>query len=90
MHRGEMSGTAEQHAILRQEEFWIGYRRGMNRFLHGEIFADKDEVNAGSESDDPAPNGSSPLKIAWRSGYRSGCAGLTVEEAAINLKKLLQ
>jgi hypothetical protein len=90
MHREEKLGAEEQNAILRQEDFWFGYRRGVNRFLHGKIFADKEELDDGSESGDSSPDGSSPLEIARCNGYRSGCAGLTVEEAAVNLRKLLQ
>jgi len=90
MHREEKGRTAEQLAILREEEFWFGYRRGLNRFRYGKIYAYNEDLNAGSETADSSPNGSSPLEFARLMGYRSGCAGLSVEEAAVHLEQFLR
>jgi len=90
MHNQNKGRTAEQLAILLEEEFWFGYRRGLNRFRYGKIFADKEELNGGREIADSSPNGSSPFDIARRMGYRSGCEGLSVEEVAVHLEQFLR
>jgi hypothetical protein len=73
-----------------EEQFWIGYRRGFNRFRDGKIFAVDEEIAH------VTANALTPLdiatleKIAWSRGYQVGSAGLIVTEAAEEYKGFLR
>lgn len=67
---------------LLEEVFWQGYRHGLNRHLHGNIF----NYREGQYSWDELPDNLDDAPYIWRisggKGYRAGSAGLSIEGAA--------
>jgi hypothetical protein len=73
-----------------EEQFWIGYRRGFNRFRYGKIFAGYDEVTPVTANVFTHRDVASLEKLAGTMGYRFGSKGLSVTEAAEEYKVFLK
>jgi hypothetical protein len=92
--RGRKTPSADRFndvtARLMEEQFWIGYRRGFNRFRYGKIFAGYDEVNPVTANAFTPRDIVSLEKIAGTMGYRFGSKGLSVTEAAEEYKVFMK
>jgi hypothetical protein len=73
-----------------EEQFWIGYRRGLNRLRFGKIFAGYEEAATISANTVTPGDVATLEEIARIMGYRFGSKGLSVEEAAVEYKKFLR
>ncbi|HOI17275.1 MAG TPA: hypothetical protein PK036_13135 [Geobacteraceae bacterium] len=82
--------TVTASAVVRQEDFWFAYRRGMNRLRFGKIFG-SDEEHASRLNIPAGLEGDVYLEALARViGYRSGFAGDTVEEAGLKIVEFLK
>jgi hypothetical protein len=74
--------TGELNPAFWQPEFWLGYRRGLNRRLYGKIFGDSEFHRSWHDIPDNLEEEPSIERVVRGMGYRAGYAGLNVEEAA--------
>ena len=82
--------AATVSARVREEDFWIAYRRGINRLQFGKIFG-SDEEHASRLSIPSGLKGEEYLDVLARViGYRSADAGDTVEEAGRKISEILK
>lgn len=81
--------TAKLDTAFWEPEFWLGYRRGLNRRLHGKIFGDEEEHHRWHDITDKLEDEPSIELVARGMGYRAGFAGCNVEEAADRARKLI-
>jgi hypothetical protein len=73
-----------------EEFFWLGYRRGVNRLRSGKIFAGFEETRLFNPVTGTPDVDSPKEETAQVMGYRCGFAGLSVEDAAADLKEFLR
>ena len=73
-----------------EESFWFGYRRGLNKFRYGKIFAADDEFGPVTADTIGCGDVATLEQIGRSMGYRLGSKGLSVEEAAEEYRKFLR
>ncbi len=73
-----------------EPEFWLGYRRGLNRRLHGKIFGDEEEHHRWHDMPDNLEEEPSIELVARGMGYRAGFAGIDSEQAAGKLRDFMK
>jgi hypothetical protein len=73
-----------------EQDFWLGYRRGLNRRLYGEIFGNAEVHRSWHDIPDNLEKEPHIERVASGIGYRIGYAGTPIEEAAEELKKFIK
>ncbi len=95
MERGkETALTADELEKLKrgywEPEFWLGYRRGLNRLKYGNIFGSAEEHRSWSEIPHNLDEEPSIELVARGIGYRAGYMGMQVEGAAEKMREFLR
>lgn len=73
-----------------EQDFWLGYRRGLNRLQHGKIFGRDEEHRARLDMPETLQKGLSIHRVAEGVGYRAGYAGLDVLEATEKIRDFMK
>jgi hypothetical protein len=73
-----------------EQDFWLGYRRGLNRRLYGEIFGNAEVHRSWHDIPDNLEEEPFIERVARGIGYRIGYTGAPVEEAAEELKIFIE
>jgi len=77
------------NSIYWEPDFWLGYRRGLNRRLYGKIFGNDEEHRSWYEIPDNLEEEPCVERIARGVGYRIGYAGISLEQAAGKIKEFM-
>jgi hypothetical protein len=76
--------------IYWEQDFWLGYRRGLNRLHHGKIFGSDEEHRARLDMPETLQEGLSIHRVAEGVGYRAGYAGFDVMEATDKIRGFIK
>lgn len=73
-----------------EPDFWLGYRRGLNRRLYGKIFGNIEEHRSWYEIPDNLEEEPSIERVARGIGYRIGYEGIPIEGAVEKIKGFMK
>jgi hypothetical protein len=73
-----------------EQDFWLGYRRGLNRLQQGEIFGSDEDHRARLDMPETLQEGLSIHRVAEGVGYCAGYAGLDVLEATEKIRDFMK